>query len=116
MPVARQPNRLQTRFRRLNRRKEYWHPPEWTPEVVRSAQIIENFARTGDKDNAPTALNCQQFLDWLINVACGTYDEPFRPDNQDAVNYMLGRRSVGLAVVKLLKLKPDKFSADEPRK
>lgn len=51
----------------------------------------------------------QRALDWIINKACGTYDEPFRPDSADTVNYLLGRRSVGLAIVKLMKLKPEIF-------
>lgn len=46
-------------------------------------------------------------LSWIINIACGTYDEPWRPSSPDLVNYMLGRRSVGLAIVKLLKLKAE---------
>jgi hypothetical protein len=91
----------------LTKRKEHWHPPDYTDVEIRAVQAIERFARTGE--DGPSARDCQKFLDWLLNVACGTYDEPFRPGNADAVNYMLGRRSVGLAVVKLLKLKPEKF-------
>ena len=48
-------------------------------------------------------------LDWIINTAAATYDEPFRPGSRDVVDYMLGRRSVGLAIVKLIKLKPEIF-------
>lgn len=48
-------------------------------------------------------------LDWIINSAAATYDEPFRPGEPDVVSYVLGRRSVGLAIVKMLHLKPDAF-------
>ena len=47
----------------------------------------------------------QRALDWIIKKASATYDEPFRPGRPDLVSYMLGRRSVGLAIVKLLNLK-----------
>lgn len=40
-------------------------------------------------------------IDWIINRACQTYDEPFIPDNPRATDYLLGRRSVGLQIVKL---------------
>lgn len=42
----------------------------------------------------------KQFLEWLVHKACDTYGEPFDPDNARLTDYQLGRRSVGLAVVK----------------
>lgn len=58
-------------------------------------------------EEVPTAQDCKRALDWIVHVAAATYDEPFRPGQQDAVNYMLGRRSVGLAIVKMLTIKPE---------
>lgn len=58
-------------------------------------------------EGTASATDQKRVLDWLINVACSTYDEPFRPNSKDIIDYMLGRRSVGLAIVKLLKLKPE---------
>lgn len=51
----------------------------------------------------------QYFLDWLINIAAGTYDEPFDPESQNVTDYRLGRRAVGLAVVKHLNVKIGKL-------
>lgn len=46
----------------------------------------------------------QRALNWIINKACGTYDEGYRPDPSDHA-YAAGRRGVGLQIVKLLKIK-----------
>jgi hypothetical protein len=87
------------------RQPEFWHPPKYEKEDVRAIQALaEGTATEADQRRA---------LNWIINVAASTYDEPFRPGNQDAVNYMLGRRSVGLAIVKLMKLKPERIFEDE---
>lgn len=77
--------------------REFWHPPLYETADVRAIQALA-------EGNASESQQ-RRALDWLINTACGTYDEPFRPGTPDAVNYMLGRRSVGLAIVKLMKLK-----------
>jgi hypothetical protein len=83
------------------RQRECWHPPEYAKEDVRAIHALaEGTATEADQRRA---------LNWIINVAASTYDEPFRPDSQDAVNYMLGRRSVGLAIVKLTKLSMEIF-------
>lgn len=82
-------------------RRQHWHPPEYAVEDVRAVQALaQGVASEAEQKRA---------LAWIVNVACGTYDEPFRPGETDAVTYMLGRRSVGLAIVKLMKLKPDLF-------
>lgn len=44
-------------------------------------------------------------LDWIVRQAAMTYDEPFIPDSARATDYLLGRRSVGLQIVKLLNTK-----------
>ena len=82
-------------------KRENWHPPTYEKEHVRAIQALAQGNATEQEQRAA--------LDWIINVAAATYDEPFRPNSQDAVNYMLGRRSVGLAIVKLIKLKPEIF-------
>ena len=86
-------------------KREHWHPPQYGKEDIRAIQAIATYAAGGE--TAPSAQDCQRALDWIVNVAAATYDEPFRPGQSDAVNYMLGRRSVGLAIVKLMKLKPE---------
>ena len=82
-----------------SRKREHWHPPTYEKTDIRAIQALAR--------GEATALDQQRALDWIINVAASTYDEPFRPGQADAVNYMLGRRSVGLAIVKLMKLKPE---------
>lgn len=75
-----------------NKAKEKWHPTTSNQAVARAARaLVEGVAGTDDQ---------QLFMKWLIEVACQTYDEPFDPDNQHVTSYVLGRRSVGLAVVK----------------
>jgi hypothetical protein len=44
----------------------------------------------------------RQALDWIIKVACRTYDEPFRPgdDGRRETDYALGMAHVGRQLVK----------------
>lgn len=87
------------------RQREHWHPPDYSKEDVRAIHALAE-GTAGESDQ-------RRALNWIINVAAATYDEPFRPGMPDAVNYMLGRRSVGLAIVKLMKLKPERIFEDE---
>lgn len=41
-------------------------------------------------------------LDWIVHKAARTYDEPFLPGQHDLTMNLLGRRSVGLQIVKLV--------------
>lgn len=75
-------------------------------------------ARGGPPPPPPSPADVKRALDWIIVHAAGTYDEPFEPGRPDVTDYLLGRRSVGLAIVKLMRLKPDLFENDqrqEPR-
>lgn len=90
-----------------SRARERWHPPTYEKADIRAIQAIALYAQTGQNPPAPN--ECQRALDWIINQAAATYDEPFQPGSPDIVAYMLGRRSVGLAIVKLMKLKPEIF-------
>jgi len=83
-------------------------PPLWAVEDARAIQALALYAQNGG--DPPSQGDVNRALDWIIHTACGTYDEPFRPGRQDSVNYMLGRRSVGLAIIKLMKLKVGKFT------
>ncbi len=42
-------------------------------------------------------------LSYIINNMCGTYDEPFRPDQRET-DYALGKAHIGRDLVKLTKL------------
>jgi hypothetical protein len=87
------------------RKRERWHPPPYDTDDIRAIQALAQGTASPDDQ--------KRALDWIVNVAAGTYDEPFRPNEQDTVTYMVGRRSVGLAVVKLMKLKPGVFDAGD---
>ena len=83
------------------RTREVWHPPLYEKEDIRAIQALcQGTATEQDQIRA---------LDWIIRNAASTYDEPFRPGQEDVRNYMLGRRSVGLAIIKLMKIKPEKL-------
>ncbi len=86
--------------------RERWHPPLYETADHRAIQAIAqgNASETEQKRG----------LDWIINSAAATYDEPFRPGEVDATNYILGRRSVGLAIVKMVNLKVGIFTKDKP--
>lgn len=84
--------------------REIWHPPLYEKADIRAIQALAEYAAGTGAPPSPT--ECMRALDWIINTAASTYDEPFRPGHPDVVAYMLGRRSVGLAIVKLTKLKP----------
>lgn len=43
-------------------------------------------------------------LNWLVNIAAGTYNTSFSPDGDRQTSFAEGRRFVGLQIVKLLKL------------
>jgi hypothetical protein len=82
--------------------KEYWHPPAYEDLDVRAMQALA----AGDASETEQ----QRALQWIIEQACAVYDEPFRPGDPSVVNYMLGRRSVGLAIIKLMKLSQEIFN------
>lgn len=46
----------------------------------------------------------KDFLNWLVNQACATYDQSFQLEGDRESSFSAGRRFVGLQVVKLLKL------------
>lgn len=89
-------------------RREIWHPPAYTKRQIRAVQAIHDCALDPEKPQ-PSADDCKVFMDWLLIDAAATYADPFRPGQKDVSDYMLGRRSVGLAVIKLSQLKPELF-------
>ena len=56
-------------------------------------------------------------LNWIIMAAAGTYDQSFVVGDPHLTTFREGRRSVGLQVVKLLKVKiqpnPNEKTGDE---
>ena len=79
------------------RRRHLWAAADWEPADAAAIQALAaGNANEGQQRRA---------LDWIIQKAAMTYDEPFEPQNARVTDYVLGRRSVGLALVKLLNIK-----------
>lgn len=75
------------------------------PWEVADASALQAVAR-GEAD----AGQQQRALNWLINVACGTYDLDYRPDDREHA-FVSGKRFVGLSIVKLLKINTGAMAA-----
>lgn len=97
-----------------------WLPPPYEQRDVRAVQALAQYAMgaerpfpPGEEPPVPSPQDVKCALDWIIKTAAGTYDEPFEAGQPDVVNYMLGRRSVGLAIVKLMSLRPAIFDKDK---
>jgi hypothetical protein len=79
--------------------REPWTPAEWTVAEVSAAQALERGDATPDQQ--------QRFLAYVVNGLCATYDLSFRPGGAEgarASDFAEGKRSVGLQIVKLLRL------------
>lgn len=77
-----------------------WKPPAFEPADAAAFQALARGAATMEQQ--------KRALDWLVKVACGTYDLSYRPGGEDGrrdTDFAEGRRSVGLAIVKMLNLK-----------
>jgi hypothetical protein len=99
---------------------EVWHPPLYTATDIRAIQALAVYAKAaetppepGEPLQPPSPAEVKRALDWIINTAAATYDEPFRPGQPDVRDYMLGRRSVGLAIVKMMTVKPAIFDKEK---
>lgn len=72
-----------------------WKPAPYNVEVAGAIKALAN---------GTAAPHMQKLaLDWIINVAAGTYDEPYRPSARET-DYALGKAHVGRQIVKLIKL------------
>lgn len=77
-------------------KREPWHPAQWE---LADASAIQALSRG---DASPEQQ--RRALQWIITAAAMTYDETFTPGQSDVSDFLQGRRSVGLQVVKLLHL------------
>jgi len=93
-----------TTARKRRPAREIWHPPPYAMDDIRAVQAVAA--------GTASATEQKRALDWIVNAAAQTYDEPFVPGQDDVRAYLLGRRSVGLAIVKIIKLKPELFRAE----
>lgn len=69
---------------------------DWDLPVVSAVQALQAGTATPEQQ--------KQFLAWLINVGCSTYDQSFQESGERESNFAAGRRQVGLWIVKLLHL------------
>lgn len=74
-----------------------WHPATWDMSDARALQALAK--------GEAGPIEQKRALDWIVVHAAQTYDNPFDPDSARVTDYVLGRRAVGLEIVKLLKLK-----------
>ena len=90
-----------------------WHPPSYTTEDTRALQHLAAYM-AGLDEEPPTPETVKRAFDWIIEKACSNYDDPFRPGEPDVRDYMLGRRSVALAIIKQFVIKPEKLNERNP--
>lgn len=85
-----------------------WKPAEYALADATAFQALA--AGTADKDQQLRALK------WLIENCCRTYDLSYRPGpgGQRDTDFAEGQRSVGLQVVKLVKLNVGMLRRSEP--
>jgi hypothetical protein len=73
---------------------ERWQPAKWE---LADASALQALMRG---DAGPEQQ--KRALRWVIEGAAGTYEEVMVPREPDTSAYLMGRRSVGLQIVKLL--------------
>jgi hypothetical protein len=74
-----------------------WKPAAW--ELPDAAALQALMRGDATKEQQTRALK------WLIESACGTYDMSYRPgESSRDTDFAEGRRSVGLQIVKLVKM------------
>jgi hypothetical protein len=73
-----------------------WHPaPYEDADVYAIKALAAGKASEGQQQRA---------LNWIINVACATYDLSFRPESDRETVFAEGKRHVGMQLVKLTKI------------
>jgi hypothetical protein len=75
-------------------------PAYYDNAIIAAVQALERGDATPEQQ--------RMALEWIIIGAAMTYQETFVPGKADLSDYLAGRRNVGLQIVKLLKLKPER--------
>jgi len=76
--------------------REPWHPADWDVADAGAIQALTRGEASPEQQ--------RRALDWIVNRAAMTYDEPFIPGKADVSDYLAGRMSVGRQIVKLTKV------------
>lgn len=83
-------------------------PQPWLPAPYEAVDVYAIQALAEGKANEGQQ---KRVLQWLIEKACGTYDETYMPDSERNTAYAQGKRHVGLQIVKLLKIPASSIEA-----
>ena len=67
---------------------------DWDAPVAAAVQALQRGDAGPDQQ--------KQFLNWLVNVAAGTYNQSYQETGDRDTTFAEGRRFVGLQIVKLL--------------
>lgn len=93
---------------------EVWHPAAYEQADIRSIQTLALYAQgavqpwpPGEEPPPPSPSDVKRALDWIINSAAQTFDGGFVADDPNGriAAFIDGRQSVGMQLVKLMKLK-----------
>ena len=77
-----------------------WKPPSYEPADASAIQALGIGNATPDQQ--------KRALTWIIEKASARYDMPYRPGGHEGerdTNFALGKMSVGISIVYLMKLK-----------
>ena len=111
------PMRLRPRVSAPRRGRKPWQHADYEIADVRAIQSLAIFAQAAVMPYPPgeepqfTPAQAKQVLDCLERMT-GGYGETFVPGQPDVSDYLQGRRSIWLQVVKLMKLKPALLEKD----
>ena len=83
--------------------RQIWHPADYDIKDIRAIQALADGNASDEQQ--------KRALDWIINKAAGTYEDPIIADDPHGRigAFMNGRASVGRQIIKLMKLKADLF-------
>jgi hypothetical protein len=76
----------------------------WEPADASALQALQQGEASPEQQ--------RRALDWVIKIACGTYNTSFYPGQPDASAFAEGRRFVGTEIVKLLIVVPRAFTKE----
>lgn len=82
-------------------------PPTYTKEEVYALRNIAQGNATPEQQ--------KEFMEWLLQHVCRTYDLSYRPESDRETVFAEGRRFVGLELVGLLRTPANKLNYIEDR-
>lgn len=80
----------------MNSKNAPWYTTPYELADVKAIKQLEDGMASPEQQ--------QRALKWIIENACGTYDLSYRPTSDRDTSFAEGKRFVGLAIVKMLKM------------